>query len=41
MPDFFGVYDNLKVSEYLDFYADAHNIPKDDRKALSSDLLAF
>src|SRR5690554_3746205 len=20
MPDFFGVYDNLKVSEYLDFY---------------------
>ncbi|MBR1444835.1 MAG: ATP-binding cassette domain-containing protein, partial [Firmicutes bacterium] len=21
MPDFFGVYDNLKVSEYMDFYA--------------------
>lgn len=23
MPDFFGVYDNLKVSEYLDFYGEA------------------
>lgn len=24
MPDFFGVYDNLKVSEYLDFYLDIY-----------------
>lgn len=39
MPDFFGVYDNLKVDEYLDFYADAHNVPKSERKALSDDLL--
>lgn len=41
MPDFFGVYDNLKVSEYLEFYADANNIPKTQRKSLAEDLLAL
>lgn len=41
MPDFFGVYDNLKVSEYLDFYADANNIPKNQRVTLAEDLLAL
>ncbi len=39
MPDFFGVYDNLKVSEYLDFYGDANNVPKDKRKTLNDELL--
>lgn len=39
MPDFFGVYDNLKVDEYLDFYADAHSVPKSERAALIDDLL--
>ena len=31
MPDFFGVYDDVKVWEYLDFFAAAYLIPKDDR----------
>jgi ABC-2 type transport system ATP-binding protein len=26
MPDFFGVYDDLKVDEYLDFYAHLHGV---------------
>src|SRR5207248_2403893 len=26
MPDFFGVYDDLKVGEYLDFYASLNGI---------------
>ncbi len=39
MPDFFGVYDNLKATEYLDFYAGAYNIPAAKRKSLIADLL--
>lgn len=39
MPDFFGVYDNLKATEYLDFYAGAYNIPESRRTALIADLL--
>lgn len=39
MPDFFGVYDDLKVSEYLDFYASIYNINSKDRKKISDDLL--
>ncbi|WP_232699407.1 ABC transporter ATP-binding protein [Brevibacillus daliensis] len=39
MPDFFGVYDNLKATEYLDFYASAYNIPQKNRSALIADLL--
>lgn len=39
MPDFFGVYDNLKVSEYLDFYASVYKIPVKERKKVCSDLL--
>ena len=34
MPDFFGVYDDLKVSEYLHFYA-AMRIDKERTNALS------
>jgi len=41
MPDFFGVYDNMKVWEYLDFFAAAYNVPADRRKALIGDLLAL
>jgi len=41
MPDFFGVYDNLKVSEYLDFYADACNVPKAGRRTLADELLTL
>lgn len=31
MPDFFGVYDDVKVWEYLDFFAAAYRIPKRER----------
>ncbi len=39
MPDFFGVYDNLKVKEYMDFYAGTYHIPYDKRPALIDSLL--
>lgn len=39
MPDFFGVYDNLKVTEYMDFYAGTHYIPYDERPELIDNLL--
>jgi|LGOV01.1.fsa_nt_gb ABC-2 type transport system ATP-binding protein len=38
MPDFFGVYDKLKVIEYLDFYADIHQV-KGNRDKIFNDLL--
>lgn len=31
MPDFFGVYDDMKVWEYLDFFAACYNVPKSAR----------
>jgi ABC-2 type transport system ATP-binding protein len=31
MPDFFGVYDDVKVWEYLDFFAAAYRIPRSER----------
>ncbi len=39
MPDFFGVYDDIKVWEYLDFFAAAYKIPKDRRPGIISDVL--
>ena len=27
MPDIFGVYDDMKVWEYLDFFAHCHGLP--------------
>ncbi len=39
MPDFFGVYDDLRVSEYLDFYADAHGVRGPAARRLRDDLL--
>lgn len=39
MPDFFGVYPDLTVWEYLDFFGDAYRIPKDRRKRLMDDVL--
>lgn len=41
MPDFFGVYDNMKSSEYLDFFAAAYDIPPARRPKLIDDLLAL
>lgn len=39
MPDFFGVYDNLKTWEYLDFYARCYGIRKNDRLRMTEQLL--
>jgi ABC-2 type transport system ATP-binding protein len=39
MPDFFGVYDDLKVSEYLDFYASLSGVRGTAAVALRNDLL--
>ena len=39
MPDFFGVYDNLTVSEYLDFYAAAYGVPVAESRRTNAELL--
>lgn len=39
MPDFFGVYDDLKVMEYLEFYASIYNIKGADSRKICQDLL--
>lgn len=41
MPDFFGVYDQLKVEEYLDFYGAAYALPSSVRKEKITQLLAL
>jgi ABC-2 type transport system ATP-binding protein len=41
MPDFFGVYDQLTVGEYLDFYAACYRQPKARRAKIVDDLLAL
>ncbi|TYS16679.1 ABC transporter ATP-binding protein [Rossellomorea vietnamensis] len=39
MPDFFGVYDQFKASEYLDFYGASYGLTAAERKALIPQLL--
>jgi ABC-2 type transport system ATP-binding protein len=39
MPDFFGVYDEVKVWEYLDFFAAAYKIPSRKRRQSIDDVL--
>ncbi|HET8628507.1 MAG TPA: ABC transporter ATP-binding protein [Thermomicrobiales bacterium] len=41
MPDSFGVYDNMKVWEYLDFFAATYGIERSRRLGLIDDLLAL
>ncbi|MEZ4589724.1 MAG: ABC transporter ATP-binding protein [Chloroflexota bacterium] len=41
MPDFFGVYDDMKVWEYLDFFAACYDIPPATRLGMVDDLLAL
>ncbi len=41
MPDFFGVYDDMKVWEYLDFFAACYDIPAGRRNGMIDDLLAL
>jgi ABC-2 type transport system ATP-binding protein len=39
MPDNFGVYDGMKVWEFLDFFAVAYQIPRSRRKQVIADVL--
>ncbi|HIW34599.1 MAG TPA: ABC transporter ATP-binding protein [Candidatus Paenibacillus intestinavium] len=39
MPDFFGVYDQLKTDEYLHFYGASYGLTKPERDALIPQLL--
>lgn len=39
VPDFFGVYDNLKVSEYMDFYGSMYRMTSKEIAAVADDLL--
>jgi ABC-2 type transport system ATP-binding protein len=39
MPDNFGVYDGMKVWEFLDFFAVAYRIARGQRKQIISDVL--
>lgn len=39
MPDFFGVYDNLKAIEYLEFYGSIYGLSYSEGKKIGMDLL--
>jgi ABC-2 type transport system ATP-binding protein len=39
MPDVLGVYDNLRVDEYLEFFAAAYKVPRANRAGLLDGLL--
>lgn len=39
MPDFFGVYDTFKTTEYLDFYGSSYGIPRGERQKMIPQLL--
>src|SRR5581483_3087979 len=39
MPDSFGVYDDIKVWEYLDFFAAAYHLPRDERPGVIDSVL--
>lgn len=39
MPDFFGLYDDVKVWEYLDFFAAIYRVPRAERKAVIDQAL--
>ena len=39
MPDTFGVYDGMRVWEFLDFFASAYQIPRERRRTVIDDVL--
>lgn len=41
MPDFFGVYNDMRVWEYLDFFATAYHVSTAQRPAMITDLLTL
>jgi len=41
MPDYFGLYPDMRVGDYLEFFAAAHRIPSRQRRRLVGDILAI
>jgi ABC-2 type transport system ATP-binding protein len=41
MPDTFGVYDGMRLREYLDFFGAAYKIPKKKRSGMIDDVLTL
>jgi ABC-2 type transport system ATP-binding protein len=41
MPDTFGVYDQLRVHEYLEFFADAYRLPREEKMRRVRALLSL
>ncbi len=41
MPAFFGIYDDMRVWEYLDFFAGAYRLPKSQRPRIIDDVLSL
>ena len=41
MPDSFGVYDGMRLREYLDFFGAAYKIPSKQRKSIIDDVLTL
>jgi len=41
MPDFFGVYDDMKVWEYMDFFGSAFKVPGEGRAPMIDELLTL
>ncbi len=39
MPDFFGLYEDIKVWEYLDFFATVYRVPKSERPSIVDNVL--
>jgi len=39
MPDFFGVYDDLKTYEYMNFYCGVHQVPVSEREKIITSLI--
>jgi ABC-2 type transport system ATP-binding protein len=39
MPDFFGVYEDMLVWEYLDFFGRCYDLPSDHRRQVTDELL--
>ncbi|MBW3613233.1 MAG: ABC transporter ATP-binding protein, partial [Chloroflexi bacterium] len=39
MPDFYGVYDDLRVWEYLDFFGRCYGVPGNRRPTMINELL--
>ena len=41
MPAFFGIYDDMRVWEYLDFFAAAYRMPRQQRPKIIDDVLSL